>query len=491
MDPSSPSPQDPSPEKAVMTRPGTPSSNPAWNPAATTQASTPQPIGPQLLGMPKSPLGHPIPVSENAVVTQRKHNEESPLFRRSLRGRRPDSPTETVTGGLPETMKIPHGFENPGVKKQKGVAGLSLDKSTIDDIFPEPDRENIDILMTDEKGIMTDDGDERWVDEMTGNKRKVFLDHAVMSSPVIPLILIHKDKSGHDERVEFRVHKGLLANSVLLSASLGPDTTEIILDCTLKPYAVSAIIQYLYTADFSLDDKFQTIEDEEGYFEKLTSVEWTCCYLGVSGARELTLSRIEKLYSGFEFQMNAGGLGMRIKMTDWLYSIHEDFVTPRGKIQRLRQRVLAGWCRDLTLVHEEKALNETFENILVEHPTFSFDLREYLNDRAEEDKRMEARLAAFERAEERGQKRYDHRRNLFSPNLARHTGRFQLPTVTLADDGTPIISTPPVETPKGELPVDLEAGPPLRRRATRVSDASAGIGMAGLPTSRLVFNRTP
>ncbi|KAK6359259.1 hypothetical protein TWF696_000422 [Orbilia brochopaga] len=489
MDPSTPSPQAISPGKTARTRRGTPSSVPAWNPAATNQALTPPPIAPQMLGMPKSPLGHPIPLSEHAVANQRKRNEESPLFRRSLIGRRPDSPTELATGGLPAAMKIPHGFENPGVRKHKGFGGLSQENSMVDDIFKSPAaKKDVNVHMNDGKDVMSDDGDDEWVDEEAANKPKVILDHAIMSSPIISLVLDHRDKSGHSEKVTFQVHKGLLANSIFLSACLGPDSTEIVLDSNLKPYAVSAVIQFLYSGDFTLEDKFQTVEDEEGYFEKLTNVEWTCCYLGALEARELALVRLESAYAGFEFRINAAGMAMRTKMTEWVYTVDEHFVKPGGKIQQLRQRVLAGWCRDLALIQQHKVVSETFENLLIEHPTLSFDLRQFLIERAKEDRRMEARLANFEMAELRGQRRYDHRRNHFFPELTRHTGRLQLPSLVLSNLGTAAQHEKPVETPMDESSIEFNVDPPLRKRATRVSDV--GSGTAGVRASRLVL-KTP
>ncbi|KAJ6260108.1 hypothetical protein Dda_4329 [Drechslerella dactyloides] len=477
------------PGQAIVTRPATPSNAPAWNPAAASQASTPPPINSQWLTMPKSPIGHPIPLSEKAVNSQRKQNEESPLFRRSLIGRRPDSPTELTTGGLPEDMKIPHGLENPGVKKDKGIDGLKDENLTVDDTLKKLfGRGGPHVTLSDGDAIMSDDGDDEWVDEETGDKPKVVLDHAIMSSPIICLLLDHPDKSGHCERVTFQVHRALLAGSNLLSACLGPDTTEIVLNYRLKPYAVSAVIQFLYSGDFTLEDKFQTVEDEEGYFEKLTTVEWTCCYLGVFGARELTLMRIESSYSGFEFRINAAGMAMRIKMTEWVYGVDEQFISPGGKIQQLRQRVLGGWCRDLSLIHQDNVLNETFENLLVDYPTLSFDLRQFLVDRAQEESRMKTRLAAFERAELRGKQRYERQRNLLFPRAARHASRPRLPTLVLPNPAPSVDSQHPVETPGEAMSIDLDAGPPVRKKATRISDA--GEGLAEIRASKFIL-KTP
>ncbi|KAF3932569.1 hypothetical protein ABW20_dc0105541 [Dactylellina cionopaga] len=315
---------------------------------------------------------------------------------------------------------------------------------------------------------MTDDGDDEWVNEEIDDGPKVILDHAVMSSPIISLVLDHKDSTGHNEKVTFHVHKLLLASSGFLSACLGPDTTEIILDSKLKPYAVSAVVQYIYSADFTLEDSFQTIEDEEGYFQKLTNVEWTCCYLDVPAARELALCRLEKSYEGFEFRINTEGMAMRIKMTEWVYSIDECFVEADGKIQHLRQRVLGGWTRD---VQHDGKLYETFENLLMDYPTFSFDLRQFLIDRVLEDGRMQRKLDAFEKAERTGMHRVERQRNLLFPNLTRHRSRPQLPTLKSLGTRTPSGQESPLATPMSE--VDPNVGlPPRRKKASRVSDMS-------------------
>ncbi|EPS44117.1 hypothetical protein H072_1841 [Dactylellina haptotyla CBS 200.50] len=421
--------------------------------------------------VPKSPKGRPAPGSN---LTGAKKEQESPLFRRSLLGRPPDSPAEV--SGVPPDMRIPHGFENPGLIKKKGPDGLKehgMKTSTVG------------ILGSNngEDDIMTDDEDSEWVDEQVSEAPKVILDYEVMSSPIVSLILDHKDASGHIERVLFHVHRKLLVKSKLLSACLEEGTTEIVLDPTLKPYAVSAIVQFLYSGDFTLEDKFFTVEDEEAEFQKLVSVDWASCYLGVLGARELTLERIERAYEGFEFRINTEGMSMRVKMTEWAYKMEDTFVKPGGKVQRLRVRILAGWCRDVSLLHLDSKLNEIFENLLMDYPPFAFDLREYLAERVKEDPKMQRKMDAFEKVERSGIERLERQRSLLFPNITRHRSRFQLPIVQSEPPGTPGKETE-VRFPMAKTD-PIHEHLPERKRAARVSDISDRIEDFG--SSKLKF----
>ncbi|EWC48800.1 hypothetical protein DRE_00105 [Drechslerella stenobrocha 248] len=459
------------------------SGDPTWDPATVTPAVTPPPPHESdhtYPSQPRSPVGHAPPASEESVV-KRNQVEESPLFRRSLIGRRPESPTDVAGAGSPSAMKkIPHGLENPAVKKEKRLDGLKEVVKTGDKrLGQENDIQHPDGMLDDDTAMM-DDGDDQWVDEEMDGGPTVILDHAVMSSPIIRLILDHTDSTGHGETVTFQVHRELLKKSTLLSACIGPDTTEIVLNDSLKPYAVSSVVQFLYSGNFTVEDKFQTVEDEEGNFQKLTNVEYTSRFLGVRKARDMALSRLEKSYQEFEFRINSAGMAMRIKMTEWAYGIDEQAIEPGGKIQRLRQRVLGGWCRDVSLIHLDNKLNETFENLLQDYPTFSYDLHQFLLDRVREDGKMHRKLDAYMKAEENGMKRYENQQRLLFPNITRHVSRLQMPTLTLPKQETPF-GAPTVSTPVGEQSDTLGMNkPPDRKRATRVAD----IGEGGADLSR-------
>ncbi|KAF3928594.1 hypothetical protein AA313_de0202662 [Arthrobotrys entomopaga] len=453
--------------------------NPPKTPAA--KPTTPSATRPHILP-PKSPPGHPAPNPEFRSSLKNREAQESPLFRRSLVGKRPESPTDN--GGPPMSMRIPHGFENPGMRKEKGEDGLmELVYADFTAVSRSSKKKKLD-----EEGIgevtMTDDGDSAWidVDDVSGGS-KVILDHAILSSPVICLILDHTDSTNHTERVTFRVHKALLANSELLFASLGPDTPEIILNNQLKPYAVSAVVQFFYSGDFTLDDKFKTVEDGESYFEKLTNLEHTCCHLGIAAARNLALDRIEKAYEEFEFRINAEGMRMRIEMTEWAYMVDEVYIKPGGKIQQLRIRILAGWCRDVSLIHQDNKLNETFENLTVDYPAFGFDLRQFLEERVKEDPKIQRKLDAFDKAEQAGWARFERKKAFLFPHV--RPSRPQLPIFSVTDtptrgdnQGQHVVTSPNVITGDKE-------NPPRRKRAARVSDISEKI--SGIQSSKPRF----
>ncbi|KAK6535636.1 hypothetical protein TWF694_002091 [Orbilia ellipsospora] len=442
--------------------------NPPKTPVAktTTPAATPPQIHP-----PKSPPGHPIPDPELRSSLKNREAQESPLFRRSLIGRRPESPSDN--GGVPMSMRIPHGFENPSMRKEKGEDGLM--QLVYSDFTRSAKKERFG---GDEVGdvAVTDDDDSAWIDEDDVRAGpKVILDHTILSSPVIRLILDHTDSTNHTERVTFMVHKALLGISDLLSACLGSDTPEIILNGQLKPYAVSAVVQFLYSGDFTLDDKFNTFEDGESYFQKLANLEYTCCHLGVAAARRLALERIEQAYEEFEFRINAEGMRMRVEMTEWAYMVDEAYIKPGGKIQRLRIRILAGWCRDISLIHQDNKLNETFENLTVDYPTFGFDLRQFLEERVKEDPKLQRKLDAFEKAEEAGWARFERKKAFLFPNI--HPSRARLPTLSVTETQTGGEAQRQSAVYSPNVVVGDKENPPQRKRAARVSDISEKIGV--------------
>lgn len=273
----------------------------------------------------------------------------------------------------------------------------------------------------------------------------------VLATPIIRLVLDNTDASNHDEKVNFHVHKGLLKKSSFFWACLGPSTEELILDDRLKPYAVDTIIQFLYTGEIDFSHKFGTVGDLEEDFDKITTVEWTCCYLGVSACRDKAFQKIETAYRAFEFGFNQGAAQMRIKMTKWIYGLDEGYVEAGGWVHRMRRRVLAGWCRDsmvfplsafqyintsdsiyeivVSSIHNDQKLLEAFENILSEYPTFAFDLEEFLTERAREERKMKSRLDAFKRAEKSGTERFERQRALMFPGTISHPSKLQLPTL--------------------------------------------------------------
>lgn len=130
---------------------------PPKNPAAPSKpATTTAPRGGKqqqsVIEQPKSPPGHQ---HDYTPRTKRKGGEESPLFRKSLIGLRPYSPTPTC--GVPDDMKIPHGLENPVTKKEKGADWLK--------------EEGVEKMEEcEERGdeVMTDDEDGDWEDEEGG-----------------------------------------------------------------------------------------------------------------------------------------------------------------------------------------------------------------------------------------------------------------------------------------------------------------------------------
>ncbi|KAK6500965.1 hypothetical protein TWF506_003723 [Arthrobotrys conoides] len=360
---------------------------------------------------PKSPLGHQ---PDHTPWTKRKNGEESPLFRKSLIGLRPHSPAPT--GGVPDEMKIPHGLENPVTKKEKGPDGL---KEGIETIGQGEEKDGF---------ALTDDDDKEWEDE-DGEKEHYEPSPEILATPIIRLVLDHTDSSNHDEKVTFHVHKGLLQKSSFLWDCLRPSTEELILDGRLKPYAVDTIIQFLYTHEIDFSHKFGTIEDLEGDFEKITTIEWTCCYLGVPTCREKAFKKIETAYRAFEFGYNGVAAQMRIKMTTWIYGLDEEYVEAGGWVHRMRRRVLAGWCRDISSIENDKKLLENFENILSEYPTFAFDLEEFLTERAREAPKMKSRLQIFKRAEQAGTERFEKQRAFMFPGALSHPSKLQLPVL--------------------------------------------------------------
>ncbi|KAF3152210.1 hypothetical protein TWF569_003244 [Orbilia oligospora] len=361
---------------------------------------------------PKSPLGHQ---PDYTPWTKRKGGEESPLFRKSLIGLRPYSPTPT--GGVPEDMKIPHGLENPVTKKEKGPDGLK-----------EEGTKNVGTHEENNDESLTDDEDKDWEDEDGGNGHYE-PSPEVLATPIIRLVLDHTDSSNHDEKVTFHVHKGLLKRSSFLWACLSPYTEEIILDDRLKPYAVDTIIQFLYTHEIDYRHQFGTVEDAEEDFDKITTIEWTCCYLGVPACRDKAFQKIETAYRVFEFGYNQGAVQMRIKMTMWIYGLDEEYVEAGGWVHRMRRRVLAGWCRDISLIRNDQKLLEIFENTLSEYPSFAFDLEEFLTERAREEPKMESRLEVFKKAEKAGMERFERRRAFMFPGTLSHPSKLQLPVL--------------------------------------------------------------
>ncbi|KAK6528527.1 hypothetical protein TWF281_009768 [Arthrobotrys megalospora] len=388
------------------------SSDPGPPPPAAT-AATPR-VEEQPVKQPKSPPGHQPPDPDYTPWTGRKSGEESPLYRKSLIGLRPYSPPPT--GGMPDDMKIPHGLENPATKKEKGPDGL---KEEISETKSGATKDGIN-------DVMTDDGDKNWVDEDVGGQ-KGGLSPEILSSPIVRLVLDHTDVSGHDEKITFQVHRALLEKSPFLSGCLGSRTEELALDNRLKPYAVDAVIKYLYTGDIDTNQKLGTVEDFEGEFEKLTNIEWTSCYLGITACRDLAFQKIEAAYRIFEFGFNPLATDMRVKMTKWVYGLDDEYVEPDGGVHRLRRRVLAGWCRDISSVQHDAKLLTTFENLLVEHSAFSFDLDDFLTQRAREEPKMRSRLEVFKRAEKAGKERFEKHQALMFPGAFSHPSRLQLP----------------------------------------------------------------
>ncbi|KAK6504608.1 hypothetical protein TWF481_006547 [Arthrobotrys musiformis] len=412
---------------SVSTMPLSNDPDPTPQPSATGITTTPakQQQDPTIIGQPGSPLGHQPPNPDYTPWTRRKDGEESPLFRKSLIGLRPYSPQPT--GGVPDDMKIPHGLENPATKKEKGPDGLKeeVSKGNVED---QKDGVAGSDDHSDDDDAMTDDHDEDWEDARH-RRKKVKLSAEVLASPQIRLILDHTDVSDHDEKVTFYVHLGLLEKSSFLLACISPHTTELILDHRLKPYAVDAVIKYLYTGDIDISHQFGTVEDSETDFDKLTTVEWTSCYLGVPPCRQLAFHKIETLYRAFEFGYNHSAAQNRVKMTKWIYGLDEEYVEPDGWVHRMRRRVLAGWCRDLSTIQNDQKLLESFEDILSEFPTFSFDLEEFLTERAREEPKMKHRLDAFKQAEKSGTERFARRRALMFPGTLAHPSKLQLPVL--------------------------------------------------------------
>ncbi|KAK6360127.1 hypothetical protein TWF730_006280 [Orbilia blumenaviensis] len=387
---------------------------------------------------PKPPAGHQPPAPDYTPWTMRKDGEESPLFRKSLIGLHPYSPPSSA---IPENLKIPHGLENPATKKEKGPDGLKESTSA------KKTEENVGLKDKD-SDIMMDDGDKDWEDEE--DAERVELSPEILASPIIHLVLDHTDLSGHDEKVTFRVHKALLEQSSFIKDMLGTTTDEILLDSRLKPYAVDAVIQFLYIGEIDLTHKFGTIEDFEESFDKLTNVEWTSCYLGIASCRNAVFEKIEAAYRSFEFGFNHSAAGQRIKMTKWIYGIDENYIEPGGWVHRMRRRVLSGWCRDISSIQTDQKLLESFENIISEFPEFAFELNDFLTERAREEPKMQSRLEAFRRAEKAGNERFERQRALMFPGAVAHRSRLQLPTYQLgkpAHDNPLTSSSSPTYTP--------------------------------------------
>ncbi|KAF3941996.1 hypothetical protein ABW19_dt0201693 [Dactylella cylindrospora] len=430
---------------------------------------TPKKAAPPASSLPTSPRGYEVPASRSSSVA-RLEEEGSPSLRVSLRDKL-SSKSAREPEGIPKDKLIPHGFENPTLRRSKGPDGLKEHRRSI---ASQNGKEGDIHLGPFDQGVP------EWNNVEPG-KPKFPLKHGITTSRVICLILNHQDITGHVEPVQFQVHRNLLYN-LNITDSIPFSSSEYHLNSILKPYAISAVIQFLYTGDFTVQDKFGTVEDDEGYFEKLTNIEWTCRYLGAKTCRELTLSKIDYAYKGFEFHINLTGIDMRVQLTEFLYGVVNDSSIQKGdRVDDMRKRIIAGWLRDISLLHNDKSLEERFENLLISYQAFSDQLRHFITIRSLEDINQTRKLVAFEKFHKRALERHEQENMSFQPGVStpvRHSGIPTLPikgitgnthgttSYDMVGDGT----TPTTGTPTTGTPTK----PPERKRATRIEDKIEG-----------------